>query len=394
MRVTLHVVVTTAAAIAVCAVSLAAEPRRQRGDTQPRNPPYLAQFPSVDRVRAELKGADAMDSAARQMGAFWQLQEIMKELSGFRFVRNQLTPDEKQLLGRYSAAYQAASQPYASYPDKPKWYQMHAFYETDDRFRNELFTRFLSPALLAEYTKTKGDTRAAVQQSARQRATVLAPTPAPPAPALPPPSSAPPRTLTTARTADVPPAPPRPSGPKNSTISLRGASLETYYVLDDGFEVALRRMGFHSQQLLGQQLPLLNSFEVVRRWKAQADSPLFKLLGDFAGAGGNIFDADFDEQYALGMKALTDHTVATIKTDASGGGTSPMIPSGTYYVYGTSEDFVKTGAQGTITGNTVTLSDTGFNAVTIWNVKISAKPGANVVTLTRDNAAFDPFSKP
>jgi hypothetical protein len=144
----------------------------QPGATQNMNPPYLSQFPSVDRVKAELKGTDAMDTAARQMGAFWQLQEIIKELSGFRWSRNQLTPDEKRLLGEYSGGYQAASQPYASPPDKAKWYQMHAFYEVDEGFRNGLFNRFLSLVLLAEYTKTKGDTRATVQanQQAQQQA--------------------------------------------------------------------------------------------------------------------------------------------------------------------------------------------------------------------------------
>src|SRR5687768_5426936 len=155
MRLILSVVAVTTVAAAVHAGSVFAKPLFRRGVAQSRNPVYLSQFPSADRVRAELKGADPMDSAARQMGAFWQLQEVVKELSGFRFVRNQLTPDESRLLGEYSTAYQAISLPYASYPDKPKWYQMHAFYETDDGFRNELFTRFLSPALLAEYSKTK-----------------------------------------------------------------------------------------------------------------------------------------------------------------------------------------------------------------------------------------------
>ena len=138
-------------------------PLLQRGAPAVRNPAYVSQFPPVDRVRAEITGADPMDTAARQMGAFWQLQGILKELSGFRFVRNQLTPDERRLIGEYSAAYQAVSQPYASYPDKAKWYQMHARYETDDGFRNELFTRFLSPALLTQYQQTKRDTRATVQ---------------------------------------------------------------------------------------------------------------------------------------------------------------------------------------------------------------------------------------
>ena len=164
--------------------------------------------------------------------------------------------------------------------------------------------------------------------------------------------------------------------------------METYYVLDDDFEAILKRAGCQQQQLLGMPLPLLNSFEFLRRTKAQTDSPLFKLLG-----ADDFFDVEEKEQYARAMQALADHTVATIKTDASGNGTSTALPAGNYHVYGTAEDFVKTGARGTITGNTVTLSDTGINAVTIWNLRTAIKPGTNIVTLTRDNAAFDPFAR-
>lgn len=165
--------------VAVVALLQAATDIAQTGrGNQALNPPYLREMPAVERVKAELKGTNAMDTAARHMGAFWQLQQIIKELSGFRWTRNQLTQDEKRLLGQYGGGYQTAAQPYAhiqnapSHPDKPRWYQMHAFYETDDGFREELFTRFLSPTLRAEYAKVKGETRATVRarQEAREKA--------------------------------------------------------------------------------------------------------------------------------------------------------------------------------------------------------------------------------
>src|SRR5438105_5038096 len=84
------------------------------------NPAYLGQFPSVDRVKAELKGTNPMDTAARQMGAFWQLQEIIKDLSGPRADRNELSPGENELIGAYRGGYQNAEQSYASPPDKAK----------------------------------------------------------------------------------------------------------------------------------------------------------------------------------------------------------------------------------------------------------------------------------
>ena len=79
----------------------------------------------MERVKTELKGTDPMDTAARQMGAFWQLQQIIKDLSGTRVNRNELSPRENELIGAYRGGYQNAEQSYASPPDKAKWYQMH-----------------------------------------------------------------------------------------------------------------------------------------------------------------------------------------------------------------------------------------------------------------------------
>jgi hypothetical protein len=147
----------------------------QTARTEVSDPPYVSQFPSAVRVFAEIKGKDPMDTAARQMGAFWQLKEIIKELSGFRWVRNETSPGEKRLLGEYTAGYTRAAQPYAhianspEHPDRPKWYQMHASYETSDAFREELFTRFLTPTLLAQYRQIKGDTRATVAANRQAR---------------------------------------------------------------------------------------------------------------------------------------------------------------------------------------------------------------------------------
>jgi tetratricopeptide (TPR) repeat protein len=136
---------------------------------QPTNPPYLAEFPSVERVKSEMQGKDAMDTAARQMGAFWQLQEIIKGMSGLRWTQNALTSDEKRLLGQYAAGYQAAGQPYANYPDRPTWYRAHAFYETNRDFRDELFRRLLTPTIQAQWAQITGDTRARVEASKAQR---------------------------------------------------------------------------------------------------------------------------------------------------------------------------------------------------------------------------------
>ncbi|MDQ3815981.1 MAG: tetratricopeptide repeat protein, partial [Armatimonadota bacterium] len=126
------------------------------------NPPYLSQFPPVERVQAEITGTDEMDTAARQMGAFWQLLQVIQELAGQRFYRNQLTPDENRIMGQYRLGYSTAEKPYAhiqnspSHPDKPKWYQMHAFYETDPGFLDEVLQKFLSAEFRDAYYKATG----------------------------------------------------------------------------------------------------------------------------------------------------------------------------------------------------------------------------------------------
>jgi tetratricopeptide (TPR) repeat protein len=140
----------------------------QPAKTQALNPPYMKEFPSLERVRAELKGADAMDTAAMHMGAFWQLQQMINELAGPRRYRNQLTPDEGRLLGLYALGYQEAGKPYTSYPDRPKWFKMHSFYEVDAGFLDDLLNQFFSPGLRAQYLQLKGEKHA--RAVARSRA--------------------------------------------------------------------------------------------------------------------------------------------------------------------------------------------------------------------------------
>lgn len=70
---------------------------------QATNPPYLSTLPSVDRVKQVMAVADPRESALRQMGALWQLQEIIKAISGSREFRGFL-PDEGRLIGDYSTA--------------------------------------------------------------------------------------------------------------------------------------------------------------------------------------------------------------------------------------------------------------------------------------------------
>ena len=48
----------------------------------PLNPPYLSEMPSVEKVMQAMKTNDPRETALRQMGAFYQLIEIIATLSG------------------------------------------------------------------------------------------------------------------------------------------------------------------------------------------------------------------------------------------------------------------------------------------------------------------------
>jgi hypothetical protein len=70
---------------------------------QALNPAYLSEMPSADRVMKALKTSDPRETALRQMGAFYQLSEIIKTLSGPREIRGYM-PDEQGILQEYNVA--------------------------------------------------------------------------------------------------------------------------------------------------------------------------------------------------------------------------------------------------------------------------------------------------
>lgn len=348
---------------------------------QATNPPYLSQFPSVERVKAEIKGTDSMDTAARQMGAFWQLQKVIKELSGFRWTRNELTSDEKRLLGEYSGGYQSAGRPYDSYPDKPKWYQMHTFYESDDAFLDSLFERFLSPALRSEYLNTKSQTRARVQARREQRATTPDPATPPAAPAEPCPVTNQPKTT-------------KPGGQPNSTLTVIGVPYvytvtnldtgqvvsqirgnfanATFYLLEDDAENVLQSAGIGPPGLMGDRFGNLAFIQGV----AQGDKmPIVGgLLSLPAGQGAAEMVSEAKADLECVMKAIRTHSAAQMTTDANARGIFPSVPAGTYYLYGWYYRAHKPVRQGPIA----------------WNLKVELKPGPNTLRLRVSDAAYAP----
>lgn len=129
-----------------------------------QTPAYLTEMPSVERVKREIQGSDAQDTALRQAGAFWQLQEIIRTLAGLRDP-DQLTADERKLKqAYYEAAFyvsQAIENTLPTEDEKRKWRNRspYRFARTDPRFGVqdlELFKRFFSPSFRGAFDKANG----------------------------------------------------------------------------------------------------------------------------------------------------------------------------------------------------------------------------------------------
>ncbi len=301
---------------------------------QATNPPDLKQMPTVERIKTEIKGKDEMETAARQMGAFWQLQQIVEALAGPRFYRNQLTPDEKRLIGEYRNAYFTVSQPIEKSlgpNDKAKWYQMHAFYETDDAFLDGLFEKFLSPALRDQYFKAKGLTRARSDARAEARANTAG-TPTTPAPEQVPPGNQ----TGPAGTAVLSVASGFATQP-GAADPLAGRSLVLFKESFGGF---LQRKGMFQGPpgSASKQSPL-----AVWAYACQTGSPACQQA----------------------LYEMRPNSASEGRIEANGKATLPGVPPGTYYLF------------------TVAAAQRFL----VWDLRVDLKAGANAVTLDQNNAA-------
>ncbi|MEP7364174.1 MAG: hypothetical protein ABI972_13040 [Acidobacteriota bacterium] len=115
------------------------------------NPPHLAEMPLPQRVVAEITAADAKDAAARRMGVFQQLQDIIEELSNGRTAVGRETPDEARILAEYRTAHYEALKPYEDQANRdPDFLRYMRRFDNDPGLREEILSRFFSPALRAQ----------------------------------------------------------------------------------------------------------------------------------------------------------------------------------------------------------------------------------------------------
>ena len=147
---------------------------------QAANPPYMAQFPSVEKVVKAMELPDPRESALRKLGALWQLQQVIRQLSGRREFQG-LLPDEARVLGEYQVAeYYIGQAIDSAFPGrygnagKVSLNTPYRYMRTDVRFGIEgvELAKVLPVSVLELFYQSVGNDRA--RRSAQARADSLA----------------------------------------------------------------------------------------------------------------------------------------------------------------------------------------------------------------------------
>ncbi|HLY63019.1 MAG TPA: hypothetical protein VKV95_19910 [Terriglobia bacterium] len=137
---------------------------------QAPTPPYIAGMPTVDAVMKAMQASDPDETAARQMGAFWQLKTMIEEIAGPRYYRPGLSAQEAKLRQAYYTAYFQISN---SKPQYESYLAMRG-YDVNPKFRAELIQKLFPPGFAAEYPKlmaqANSQTQAVHNQAEQNRA--------------------------------------------------------------------------------------------------------------------------------------------------------------------------------------------------------------------------------
>jgi hypothetical protein len=187
-----------------------------------------------------------------------------------------------------------------------------------------------------------------------------------------------------------------PGGRANSTLSVIGMGYTYTYTRTDGKTGAVTELLKESGNFSNTTLYLLDddALNILQRAGIGAGllgSPYATMafvdsgtqVADFPGisAIASIFGnsemlAEFKQMaqadYDCAMNAVRAHSVAETTTDTNARATFPVVPAGTYYLFGRFYRLQKPVRAGGM----------------FWNMKINVKPGQNVIRLSVENAAW------
>lgn len=137
----------------------------------PNSLTYTNDYPSVERVKAEIKGSDPTDTLARQVGVLTYLSTQIQRIKLNRDYRGPFTPDETRLMTAYNAAAYQMTQDYnkSHTPAEAQAFDRLQFnYSIDGAFRKDWTQRLIGPQGQNAYKSAQADLAATQQRHYNQ----------------------------------------------------------------------------------------------------------------------------------------------------------------------------------------------------------------------------------
>src|SRR5258708_29923412 len=132
---------------------------------------YTNDVPSIERVKAEIKGADPTDALARQVAVFTYLVSYIDRIKYNRTVDGPFTPGEQKMMGAYRLAAYQMSQDYAKThapAEAAAFERLHGQYEMNDVFYKDWSKRLIGPQSAAAYKGAEAGLAASGQKHYEQ----------------------------------------------------------------------------------------------------------------------------------------------------------------------------------------------------------------------------------
>src|SRR5258708_25792643 len=132
---------------------------------------YTNDLPSVERVKAEIKGTDPTDTLARQVAVFTYLQAYIDRIKVNRSSRGGFTPGEQKMWNAYRNAAYEISQEYAKThtpAEAQAFERLHGRYEMNGSFYDDWSKRLIGPQSAAAYKQAEAGLAAAGERRYQQ----------------------------------------------------------------------------------------------------------------------------------------------------------------------------------------------------------------------------------
>jgi len=132
---------------------------------------YTNDLPSVERVKAEIKGTDPTDTLARQVAVLVYLQAYIDRIKSNRDPHGAFTPGEAKMWGAYRDAAYKISQDYAKThtpAEADAFERLHGRYEMDGAFRKDWSQRLMGPQSASAYKNAEAGLKASGERRYKQ----------------------------------------------------------------------------------------------------------------------------------------------------------------------------------------------------------------------------------